>query len=203
MTCDDFRDRVDDFVAGRLSEPERAALSHHVERCESCAADLAAVRALATPLAAVPRSVEPSRDLWPSVEARIGARRSRRRAALLAAAAVVLMALSSAATALLLQRDARNPAVATAPLPPAAFEAAYVRRAGVLADLVEQDRALLAPATIATLERNLAVIDRAIEESRAALAADPGSRELETLLRTTHEQKVELLERVTRLAARS
>ena len=203
MTCDEIRDRLDDFVAGRLPEAERPAMVAHIERCEACAADLADARMLSGPLAAAPRSIPPARDLWPAVEARIAAPRRRRRTALLAAAAIVLMALSSAATALLLHRAGADAVVATAPPPPAAFEAAYVARAGTLARLVAQDRALLAPATVATLERNLAVIDKAIEESRAALAADPGSRELETLLRTTHEQKVELLERVTRLVSRS
>ena len=203
MTCDDFRDRLDDYLAGGLPAPRHAAMEGHAGHCLSCSADLAAAQALAAPLAAAPRSIAPARDLWPAVEARIASGRRRRRTAMLAAAAVALMAGSSIATAVLLQPDAPAPVVAAVPVAPAAFEAAYVRRAGALSELVEQDRALLAPATVATLERNLAVIDKAIEESRAALAADPGSRELETLLRTTHEQKVELLERVTRLVNRS
>jgi anti-sigma factor RsiW len=203
MTCDDIRDRIDDYVGGRLSDAARAAMAAHLAGCPECTADLAAAEALAGPVAAATRSIAPPRDLWPAVAARIAPRRRSHRPAVFAAAAIILMAISSAATALLLRDDGPEPVAIGAPIPPAALEAEYVRRAGVLARLVEQDRAMLAPATVATLERNLEVIDRAIEESRAALAADPASRELEMLLRATHEQKVELLERVTRLVARS
>ena len=68
---------------------------------------------------------------------------------------------------------------------------------------LDAERAHLAPATVATLERNLAVIDAAIAESRAALAGDPGNRDLAALLWASYRQKVALLQQATRLVERS
>ena len=51
----------------------------------------------------------------------------------------------------------------------------------------------LDPATVATLRHSLAVIDRAIDEARAALAADPGSAYLNSHLADTMRRKMDLL----------
>ena len=51
----------------------------------------------------------------------------------------------------------------------------------------------LEPETLATLRHSLAVIDRAIDEARAALAADPGSAYLNTHLAETMRRKMDLL----------
>jgi len=51
----------------------------------------------------------------------------------------------------------------------------------------------LEPETVATLRHSLAVIDRAINEAREALAADPGSAYLNTHLANTMRRKMDLL----------
>lgn len=51
----------------------------------------------------------------------------------------------------------------------------------------------LEPETVATLRHSLAVIDRAINEAREALAADPGSAYLNTHLADTMRRKMDLL----------
>ena len=51
------------------------------------------------------------------------------------------------------------------------------------------------------LDRNLAIIDRAISEVHATLESAPNSRENTLVLAAMHEQKVELLKRVSRLSA--
>jgi len=51
----------------------------------------------------------------------------------------------------------------------------------------------LEPETVATLRHSLAVIDRAIDEARTALAADPGSAYLNTHLADTMRRKMDLL----------
>ena len=53
--------------------------------------------------------------------------------------------------------------------------------------------------TVATLERNLAIIDAAIAESRAALENDPNSRELTRMLSSTYDAKVQLLRQAVQL----
>jgi hypothetical protein len=51
------------------------------------------------------------------------------------------------------------------------------------------------------LETNLQAIDRAIEQCRAALAADPGSVYLSTHLANAQRRKLTLLRRATALVA--
>jgi hypothetical protein len=59
--------------------------------------------------------------------------------------------------------------------------------------ILAEGRGQLAPATIAILEENLAIIDRAIEEARRAIAADPGNLYLTNYLTDTMKRKLELL----------
>lgn len=193
MNCTEVRERIDDAIAGRLAPADLAAIEQHAAACAGCRVDLDAARALAAPLARLPREVEPPPAVWAGIEARI--RPARRRVFPAVAAALVLMAASSAATVLIM-RDDEPDAVSELP----AIEADYIEQAAALATVLDSERARLAPATVETLERNLRIIDGAIAESRAALEADPGDPDLRLLLRASHEQKVALLEQATRLA---
>jgi anti-sigma factor RsiW len=78
-------------------------------------------------------------------------------------------------------------------------EREYQRAVDDLARVLETRRASLAPETVATLERNLAIIDAAIAESRAALVNDPNSRELTRMLSSTYDAKVQLLRQAVQL----
>lgn len=131
---------------------------------------------------------------------------------LLAAAAVTLVVASSAVTTALLRQQgdapvATLPPVQVAPQPVpgtvlAAFrpaEAQYRESIEVLRATLEAGRGRLTPETVATLERNLALIDQAIAESRAALQRDPNSRALLELLNGAYAQKVEVLQQAVQL----
>ncbi len=65
--------------------------------------------------------------------------------------------------------------------------------------LVEQ-RDELDPRTIVIIERNLAVIDEAIRQARAALDADPANTFLNSHLADARRRKLELLRRATSIA---
>lgn len=201
MTCTDIRSAIDAYIAGTLTPTERERVERHAATCSECTADLESARVLVGPVASLPRSIEPPRDLWPAI-ARRTVPRHRWRRGLAAAAAVLLIAGASSTVTMLALRDT-GPATARSAGPAGdlrVFEATYVVEAASLAAILDRDRDRLAPGTIETLERNLRVIDAAIAESRAALAADPGDPDLRLLLRSSHEQKVALLEQVTRLA---
>ena len=204
MSCSTIRDLVDGYVAGSLPRGDRDAVERHLAGCAECRADVEAARALAGPLAALPRTIDPPRDLWPRIERRITPAPVRSRLLALAAA-IALVAGSSTATWLVMRDGEIGPvaAVDTTGAGVRLFEARYVEQAQTLAQLLERERTRLAPETVVVLERNLAIIDAAIAESRAALAADPSNAELETLLRAGHEQKVALLEQVARLVRES
>jgi len=78
-------------------------------------------------------------------------------------------------------------------------EREYQQAVDDLARVLETRRQSLAPETVATLEHNLAIIDAAIAESRAALVNDPNSRELTDMLSSTYDAKVQLLRRAVQL----
>lgn len=78
-------------------------------------------------------------------------------------------------------------------------EREYQKAVDDLARVLETRRADLAPETVATLERNLAIIDAAIAESRQALEHDPNSRELTQMLSRTYDAKVQMLRSAVQL----
>ena len=79
----------------------------------------------------------------------------------------------------------------------------YARDVAQLRAIVSQRRADFDSTTIAVLEKNLALIDRAIAESRAALQADPASEFLADQLARAMTKKVAILRTVALLPARS
>jgi len=206
MTCDQLDQFVDDYLEHRLEAATTAEVEAHLGTCASCRALADELRALHAAATTLPREIQPARNLWPDISTRLTPRRAPsvhvRRWVPLAIAATVLVAV----TGLLTSRAAhRGVAVEPGPAPsavrPAAFDADrdYAMATEDLERLLAERRSELAPATVAVLERNLALIDAAIAESRAALAADPSNADLRALLWGAHRQKLELLERATRL----
>lgn len=131
---------------------------------------------------------------------------------MLAAASVALVVASSLVTLRLApgrgdavaERDPAAPpaAVSAAPTALVAFRPAereYERAIGELTEVLEERRAELAPETVRVVEENLEVIDRAIAESRAALAADPASRALARMLAGAYDAKLGVLRHAVRL----
>jgi len=84
-----------------------------------------------------------------------------------------------------------TPVLATSRRP--AAEETYDREVAALRAILRQRRAALNPATVTVLEQNIAIIDQAIAQSRAALANDPASDFLVQQLDNALEKKLELL----------
>jgi hypothetical protein len=166
----------------------------------------------------------PERDLWPGVAARIHARRTRvsvfRRAFTsrlsftlpqLAAASLALMVLSGGLVWMAKSGDPRADFQPVSAAPDLAARAAEVRPANfadvaydeAVADLentLESQRATLDPETVRIVEANLAAIDRAIDQCRRALAADPSNVYLNTHLADARQRKLALLRRAVALS---
>ena len=182
--------------------------------------------ALDAELHGLPRAVEPARDLWPAIAARLEPRESTRagprRPAWLwqTAAAVLLVAGSSLLTATLLDRSrgagniAGGPrATAVAPTPttsdvvamPAAFgpgarlDADYVAARRQLTTMLEARMANLPESTRAKLQVNLGEMRRAADQINAALAEQPGDPLLEELLLITYQDELAVLASVNQL----
>ena len=210
MTCPEVDDRLDDYVDGSLSEGEFQEVELHLASCPACRDAERRLRSVLAQARALPREVAPPRDLWAGIAERIQEERRSRfpRWATwsLAAAAVLVMSASLA----LVHRTAPggpapSPAFVTAPagLDPTSIGAAeqdYQQAAAALLAALQERRQTLSPEALASVEKNLAVIDQALDQVRAALGRDPGNPELTRMLVSTHRKKVDTLRRVVRLS---
>lgn len=107
IDCRRFDDLLSEYLESTLSLPSRAAIDAHAASCARCAALLADLRSVVDRAGALP-VLQPSRDLWPAVAARLEAPvvpitaatsvkrglRIPRWAGLAAAAAVLIVATS-------------------------------------------------------------------------------------------------------------
>jgi Putative zinc-finger len=84
---------------------------------------------------------------------------------------------------------------------PSQSDAVYGREIEMLQTIVRQRRTQLDSSTVAIIERNLQIIDNAIDQSRAALARDPASMMLSQQLTHALDKKVELLRTAAMLPA--
>ncbi len=160
----------------------------------------------------------PPQDLWPGIEARLGARPRPRSITFtlpqLALAASLLVAVSAGVSWLATQpaphRGAAEPPI-RAMAEPSDVATTDVARAtfadeqfdAAVADLeriLEEEHGRLDPGTIVVIERNLRTIDEAIRESRAALDADPANTYLNSHLADARRRKLELLRRAAGLS---
>ncbi len=217
-------EKIGDWLDGDLSPDEEIAVAEHLETCRACQDELGEISELRDRARALPSEIPPARDLWPEIAARIDdhkvialGQRQPSRAPMsrkaLAAAAIVLVAMSSALTAWLVgdrpvQQYAETPASAapSGPTALAAFQPTEQEYLSTVADLratLDSRRDVLAPETIAVVERNLRIIDAAIEDSRAALEADPSNTTLPLTLSDMYRRKVELLTTALQLPAQT
>jgi anti-sigma factor RsiW len=80
-------------------------------------------------------------------------------------------------------------------------EMIYAKEIALLQKIVSQRKTQLDSSTVAIIERNLEIIDAAIEQSKAALARDPASLLLSEQLTHALDKKVELLRTAALLRA--
>jgi len=155
-------------------------------------------------LAALPRTVEPSRDLWPAIAVATGPQ-PRARWPLSLAASVAVAALSAVLTwSLMRDRTVAPPAQVTALRPVTAVSFAapdqlqYLKARESIEQLFRERLQLLRPDSRAKIEANLQLIQTATADLRRALDADPASPLLLQLLENTEQQEFDLYRSVTR-----
>jgi len=187
--CGDREVQLNEYVDGTLAADARALVEAHLAQCAGCREAVAELRSLIARAAALPKSIEPDRDLWLPIVQRAtrNVPRAFWRGALAAAATLVigfaLYRLLPPST--VLSRPEGRGWVAV--------QAEYEKATDELTRALATERDRFEPTTLALLERNLEVIDAAIRESRDALARDPGNVELRGLFAAAARQKVELL----------
>jgi anti-sigma factor RsiW len=221
-------EELNDYADGVLATDDRDDAGRHLDRCAACRDQLAEIRALLDEAAIAVDEIDPPAEAWPALRTELERRKvvvmarsngarstwrtipSRTRWTL-AAAALVLITVSSAITTMLVRERANvipgvgssvpAPSIAASTLEVAQVERGYLDSVVELTEALEAARPRLAKETIAIVERNLAVIDAAIVESRAALLRDPGNRVLLDVLAGTYRQKLDLLRRAAQLAS--
>ena len=276
MSCEQFEQRLGDFLEGDLDAATHMTMDQHRAGCDACAALTAELSAIVQEAAALP-VLQPTRDLWAGISARIEApvlplapatvkeRVARGHRAWtgrrwIGAAAAALLVVSVGAVGLRQLDQAGQPAATTtvatvaptspttsgaavpggpsaehvgAPVPagstmatdrpiasgptapavtgaplaggttrlalatnaPAvsAGETVLDGELGRMRRLLAERRQTLDTATVRVLENNIAIIDHAIAESRAALARDPASDLLNRQLSDALGDKLELM----------
>lgn len=229
MMNDDAYEKLNDYVDGLLPEDERRAFEALLAADAELQAEAESLRAIRAQASVLPRELEPSRDLWQGVAARIGAdernvisfHRSRRSLSpawlAYAAAAAVVFALAylglprvvSGPTSSKKMEEfiARTQETATqmdeASTTDAELQrvtAQYLEARAQLVALLEERKSDIAPETYAVVEENLSVIAAAVGEIEVALAAEPESPKLERLLYAAYQSEVDLLQQAVKLA---
>lgn len=224
---DHWIDRLSDYIDDDMSPSERAALEAHLVDCDDCAATLIDLRRVvdrAAELEDIPpgRDLWPGiaarlgerRAVVVPFETRPPARRSNFSLPQLAAAvlAALLIGVSGAWLAIERGDEPGAPTVAErstdasgsrsgssdfVPVSESAGGRSYAEAVAELEAMLEQRRDRLDPETVRTVERNLAILDQAIAEIRAALEQDPDDPYLNRHLATTMKRKVDVLRQAT------
>ena len=223
----DWTEKLSDYLDGGMTADEQARLEAALEGDVELGRVLEDLRSVREVAGSLPRR-SPEGDLWPGIEARIGASdravvplasggRTRHRFSFtvpqLAAAAVALLVLGSASVWVALNAGAgvsgNEPPVAVTPLPEAGFAAApeeglafsYERAIEGLEEQLRVGRDRLDPKTVQALEGSLDTIDRAIARAQEALDADPASVYLNRHLANARTRKLRVLQQAARLAS--
>lgn len=226
--CARFEEQLMGYLERDLDGSGHQWMRQHEVTCARCHQLVHELESVAQAAAALP-AMSPTHDLWPGIASRLETSvvplrpatsdeslarlpdRSRTglRVRHLAIAAAVLMTVSSAITwrlvrssaeptsAVVAQRDSAVDLAAIVPVVNA--DVTYELEIAALRAIVTERMSELDSTTVATLQRNLTIIDQAIADSRKALERDPKSRVLSGTLDRALESKLSLMRRVALL----
>ncbi|MEZ5283419.1 MAG: zf-HC2 domain-containing protein [Vicinamibacterales bacterium] len=214
MTCQDLP--LVDLVDGELDPASEPDVARHLASCEACRALLDDLRTVRAAAFTVERR-QPPPALWPRIQAAVDEERAHGpdpsagvlggRWVWLAAAASLVLATAVALVALV-GRPATPPQTAASTEVPLvdsveadlrAAEAHYDKAIQGLEQIARNDTGELEPQVAAVLQKNLLVVDQAIDESRAALRSEPGSATAQDGLFEAMRAKVALLQQTVEL----
>lgn len=208
MTCEQCNEWLGDVVDGTIDLDRHAQIDAHCRGCADCRellADLNDVRAAA---AALDR-LTPSPDVWRAIAAQIGPAAPKPRIGvgapqLSAAAALVIMLgsvvwISSGTYWRGRPGSAASDLVRNAATELQLAEQHYANAITALEQLTVNRDTTLDPTVAAEIAQSLESIDRAIDDSRAALKSDPDSFVAQTSLLEALRMKVGLLQETVSL----
>jgi len=225
-------EKLSEYIDDGLTAGERVTIEDHLASCSQCARLVEDLRAVVNVAQAVEDS-PPDTDLWPAIAGRleprgprvvaIDSRRGPRRFTFsipqLAAASLAVALLSAGAvwiaiwdgggvtgpSTVAVGSGSEEPitgvtlASSSAPEAFAEYEAAVADLERLLDEISED----IDPESRRAIDRNLVIIDQAIQQTRGALEADPNDVYLNTHLASTMQRKIDVLQEATRLARTS
>lgn len=200
--CSRFDAALDDFVDGTLTPAEWRDVETHLAECERCRQDVEARRALAREVARLPRAIDPPRDFLPAIRAaRARSAAPRPRAIWLAAAASVAGIALAGIVGYRMGTQRVAPQAAMARVSFDAAERDYAQAAASLTAVLDGHLATLTPETRATILAGLDELDRAIEDLRVVLNADPANLETGRSWNALQRRRIHFLRTVSRLSS--
>ncbi len=222
MNCPETKLSFNDYLDGHLSPDQRGRLKNHLGECVGCRRDFSALESLVIQARQLPAERTPERDLWPGIANQIEESRQGHstptttmtetwiRFAGIAAGLVLLLTLSFVLWPMGPRSEAPSPGgeelgtVSSASLtanssanPSANTDLERLRTDFRL--VLERQKERLAPETLAVVERNMSVIDEAIEEINRALEKDPTNRHLNLLLAAQLQREADLVNQINNI----
>jgi anti-sigma factor RsiW len=210
--------RLDEFIDGTLPAGDRRDVESHLRGCVPCAQEAADTRRLLERARTLPPSLLPERDLWPGIRAHLSPPASegrphrsvpRWRTALAVAATLAVVLVGTRMVGRLDRGDRPFPGGAGLAATPPALSPSANR---VLIALDEETRAAgrslaaalaggttLGPGEGAAINEGLNSLALAIAECRMALTEFPDDPKLMLRLASYYRERLELLEKATRL----
>ncbi|MDX2182556.1 MAG: zf-HC2 domain-containing protein [Gemmatimonadaceae bacterium] len=229
FSCDAFDAVFADWLDDTLAPDARARAEAHRTTCDRCRALADDVLGIIREAPMLPAPT-PTRDLWPGIAERIAPRvlpmgtpvpaatspAADWRRQLAAAAALVAVSVTGTWYVVRsggmsarpgVESVAQIPGQPKRPRPivvsrPSAEET-YASEVAVLEQALAERANKLDPTTVDVITKNLAIIDAAIREAKAALSADPANQFLEQQLSTVLGRKLELMRRAALLPSRT
>jgi anti-sigma factor RsiW len=212
---------INDFVDGSLSASARSAVADHLEGCTTCRQLVDDLRELRRAAAGL-EPVEPPPQVWTRIEKELRLISNDSRPAAIqpstaasrrmligrwptvwlgAAAAVVILAAGlSLRRGYVAQPGPAAPNGSDAPTAQSVeaelllAEQHYQNAISGLEQIAKSENGALDPATANTFQANLAVVDQAISESRAALRTQPNNEPAQQSLLASFKAKIGLLQ---------
>jgi predicted anti-sigma-YlaC factor YlaD len=213
MNCQDVVSRLDELVDDALPAQEAAVVRDHLEACAACRGELQEIRGLLEQVRGLPDEIEPERDLWPGIAARLESRRPARRSTIvswpqaLGAAAALLMAVAVVIGLVVAPGEAPLDVVEAPPSAPTTVASAALDGGQAEVDSVRarlhavflERREQLSPETAAVVNGSLKVLEASIQGLKSAVDANPDNPRLVRMLADAYQREINLLRQATRL----
>lgn len=211
MRCEQAGILMNDSLDGALPQGDKQDLLHHLEGCESCTRTFEELNGLAAETQRLPAALEPDRDLWPGIRARIkdevdvvpapGGVLFTGNAMRFALAASAVLAVAFGLLAL--ARYSPEPSEPVTVNEYESIEQDYRNAKATLLDTLRSPDSNVSEETLATIEESLEVIGKAVADIRLALEENPNNPHLERMLLATYNAEINLLHQAVRLTGKS